>query len=798
MAAGRIGENAVGALIVSLATGPPLERWNAAHLLRRLGNGALPAAPFLVNAVGDADADVRSEVVRALGSFDAPPTGVVEAVCLALGDRDPRVRIAAIRSLSSGSYSTPAARTALAEARDDPYVAVWEAAGRALESIAPDAPDPSVAALVGQRPIDPAAIAAADWHQGCYHDEAFTRRLRVEAVTAQSCVRADAVPIVSAALRDADPDVRQWAAKLVPSLGAEAQGVIEEMTPLLDDPSPGVRSATRGSLGKMGPLAAAALQVLRAKALDPRSPDSLEALESLAPIGTPAVPTLMSALADPRPAVRTRTAYLISRASRPLTEAVPNLMVALEDADPGVRRAAVVALGSMGDAAAEAAPAVARLLTDRDQATMQLVGGWLSRLGKAGHDAVAKAFWSGDAKMRRQLVPNLASAEASSPEGISALAAALRDPDVEVRRLAAWKLQRAGCAGARALARAAQSPDAAVAGNAVDYLVGLGALGEIVTGTAPRGSKRIFDRTYHVGVGSKRASVDSGTLWLYFTEWYGPHQLEIGKIVHGTTRIVLTPERLLDLVAPMGNIDEGSFYLLLQTDSGTWYKSKRIALESLWRNLPAHVASLGRCTQSANGEWELVLPEPRTRTVELRDLAGRAQRGVRVPVGMFLGTSGHCGVSDGRPIGTFTTDERGRFDVQASRVELELGLGFYKKRPEGTLCRSDGIVVGASDRITESRLWSLAGLTRRFTLGVRNTDGTPVVGATVREAVCINACGANDGPVGTTDRNGKAEMTLAPDEIELLVVVNADGKRRNLTDKELSELFEAGHLALTW
>jgi hypothetical protein len=309
---------------------------------------------------------------------------------------------------------------------------------------------------------------------------------------------------------------------------------------------------------------------------------------------------------------------------------------------------------------------------------------------------------------------------------------------------------------------------------------------------------RAFDRTYRVSVGSKRVPVETGTVWLYFTEWYGPHQFVLGRIADGRVRISLTADDLLDAISPMGNINKGSFNLLLQTDSGTWYKSEAVVLESLWENLSVHVASLGSSTRTTNGDWELVLPEPWTRRVEFRDLNGRPQRGLRVPVGMYLGRSGHCGVADERAIGTFTTDERGRLDFQASRVELGLGVGFYEKRQEGTLCWNDELVVGASDRITESRLWSLAGLMRRFTLSARNADGTPVVGASVREAVCINACGANDGPVGTTDRGGNTQMTLAPDEIEGMAVVTADGTRRNLTDKELSELFESGHLMLTW
>jgi hypothetical protein len=84
------------------------------------------------------------------------------------------------------------------------------------------------------------------------------------------------------------------------------------------------------------------------------------AADSLARIGAPAVPQVTAMLGDPDPKLRTRAARILAQIGPDAKAAVPALIARLNDQDEDVRKSAARALGQMGPDAAEAVPALLR------------------------------------------------------------------------------------------------------------------------------------------------------------------------------------------------------------------------------------------------------------------------------------------------------------------------------------------------------------------------------------------------------------------------------------------------------
>lgn len=94
----RIGQAACGPLVEALQSQDLLTRQRAAHALSNIGSNHPDHVRVLINALKDADVEVRRRAALALGR-GKPGDGAVAALLAALHDRDITVRLSAAVSL---------------------------------------------------------------------------------------------------------------------------------------------------------------------------------------------------------------------------------------------------------------------------------------------------------------------------------------------------------------------------------------------------------------------------------------------------------------------------------------------------------------------------------------------------------------------------------------------------------------------------------------------------------------------------------------------------------------------------
>jgi HEAT repeat protein len=193
---GSLGEAATPALIEALKR--PEARWRAATLLARIGSKAGAAVPALVGALGDADSEVRREVLFAMGSMGPLAASATAPIAKSLEDADVRVGSSAAYAL--GRIGQPA------------QVAV----GQLRKTV--ESPDPmlrviSAWALVQIAPKDPqvARTALPVLMQGLQNHNVAVRRGAAEALGMLGPAGRPAAKQLQAAQRDPDESVRKAA-----------------------------------------------------------------------------------------------------------------------------------------------------------------------------------------------------------------------------------------------------------------------------------------------------------------------------------------------------------------------------------------------------------------------------------------------------------------------------------------------------------------------------------------------------------------------------------------------------------
>ena len=187
-----------------------------------------------------------------------------------------------------------------------------------------DSPGRRRAALAGHTGDADAARGLLQDDRPAVRATALGALLRLGAATADD---------VSAALGDADPEVRRRACQVAITM----PGV--DLTPMLGDPDPGVVEVAAWALGERGAGSAGAVEVLAAVALGHDDPLCREAaVAALGAIGDDrGVPAILAATRD-RPAIRRRAVIALAPFSGPEVDAA--LERALEDRDWQVRQAA--------------------------------------------------------------------------------------------------------------------------------------------------------------------------------------------------------------------------------------------------------------------------------------------------------------------------------------------------------------------------------------------------------------------------------------------------------------------------
>ena len=195
---------------------------------------------------------------------------------------------------------------------------------------------------------------------------------------------AAALPEIRATLTDpnARPERKKAVLRACTLLGPAAAPALPEVTAHLATPE--YTAAAALALSMMGPDAYTPL----ADALTNQDPQvrreavrSLGKLQQRAPLeAAVVVPTLLDALADREPGVRSIAATYLGIIHADAEAVVPALVEMLKDEDAEVRTAAVAALGEFGTAAAPALAALRRAQGDKDENVAREAGVAVVRL----------------------------------------------------------------------------------------------------------------------------------------------------------------------------------------------------------------------------------------------------------------------------------------------------------------------------------------------------------------------------------------------------------------------------------
>lgn len=113
-------------------------RLRAVKALGNLGPAARFAVPNVLDALNDADGDVRRAAIAAIRQIipDAKPTeAIVRALAADLADPDPNIRLIAVRALGRTGQAAAGASAAIETLRTDPDPDVRRAAVEALSRI---------------------------------------------------------------------------------------------------------------------------------------------------------------------------------------------------------------------------------------------------------------------------------------------------------------------------------------------------------------------------------------------------------------------------------------------------------------------------------------------------------------------------------------------------------------------------------------------------------------------------------------------------------------------------------------
>jgi HEAT repeat protein len=151
----------------------------------------------------------------------------------------------------------------------------------------------------------------------------------------------------------------------------ENKGVKGHLLKQLKDASQEIREKAADDCVQMGARAVPTLiaaiktkEVITMVSCEDECSQGWEASNALTKIGIPAVPFIVAALKDHRPAVRAQAVTTLGNMGVQANSAIPVLIKALKDSDHWVRLSTANALGKQGPAAQPAIPSLIKTLMD--------------------------------------------------------------------------------------------------------------------------------------------------------------------------------------------------------------------------------------------------------------------------------------------------------------------------------------------------------------------------------------------------------------------------------------------------
>jgi HEAT repeat protein len=178
---------------------------------------------------------------------------------------------------------------------------------------------------------------------------------------------------------------------------------------------------------------------------DKDAPIRLRAAEALTGRGSAAVPELRKALKDTNDQVRIAAATALGRIGPEAKASIPSLIEALDDKHRYVRAEAAKALSRMGDAADAAVRPLFQVMVDEDIGVRHNAAEALARIGPVAFPSLIERLKHEDKQVRMEAAYGLGVTGGDATDDVClALADALKDPDRDVRQLAAESLGKIG------------------------------------------------------------------------------------------------------------------------------------------------------------------------------------------------------------------------------------------------------------------------------------------------------------------------------------------------------------------
>ena len=307
LALSEAGREAVPGLIEALKN-ERAQYW-ACLVLQHIGPDAKDALPALLPLFKDDLPQVRMQAVMAMAEIGTKNAEHVGAVLPLLNDRENAVRYAAAYALMTIGPPAKAASDTLKVHLDDEDSFLATASAWALARV--NDKDEAVLETAVTRLI----AALKDKNQG-------TRVLAAKALADLQPPAERVAPALTAALRDADPEVL---ANVIDALATQAEAALPRATKALKNDE--LRLPAIMLLQRLGPKAAAAVPELVSVLKEDRRKEVRQAIiEALLAIGTASsesVPALVSMLSDDNLDVRRGATFGLGRIGPPARSALP-------------------------------------------------------------------------------------------------------------------------------------------------------------------------------------------------------------------------------------------------------------------------------------------------------------------------------------------------------------------------------------------------------------------------------------------------------------------------------------------
>lgn len=474
---GREAKSAVPLLIQALnaddtsdaftASQQPRIRAEAAKTLGKIGPGAGPAIPSLVNALGDEDKWVRRNAAEAIGSIDPTNLEAVPALVEAIKDESGRVRVAVAQTLLKfGPVNRDVIQSFIHASGDnwkgviyacDEFFALLDPKHRyAVPELAKmaETPEPrsrrlAIGALIriGDIPVElvPALVEALqDHHEGgpsLYAEKALVM-LGPKAKAA--------VPHLIEMLDEKFWTRKFTAARILAAIGtAEAREAIPVIERYLKE-SPHIRLCEH--LLQLDPQSTVALQALERIAKSPmwHAMDILEAHYQLAQSGHNPQHHLQ-ALVDGLESESLRklsAAVYLGKLGSLATKGIPSLQKALEDNNPQVRIEAAHAILLISSKRSERKQAVNVIINSLDEKECMARVRAATALGSFGLGekwtvpVLITKVHDGDVRTRIAAIKSLGNIGPAAREALPSLGRLLKDEHWQIRQSAAKTIEK--------------------------------------------------------------------------------------------------------------------------------------------------------------------------------------------------------------------------------------------------------------------------------------------------------------------------------------------------------------------